>query len=191
MSGRKINLFYDKFVFLTGFMGVGKSTVGKILAQKLDRGFRDLDQCIEEQVGLCVADIFKVHGEDFFREKESQVLSQVLSESVQVIALGGGTFLRESHRQALKEKGMTIYLQASVSTLHQRLKGQNLSLRPLLQVGDETQQMEQMECLLRGRERIYEEAQCKIITDGQSADEVAAEIYEWMKDLEEKGVSFA
>ena len=174
----------SKLIFLTGFMGVGKSTVGQILAQKLSREFSDLDQLIERQEGLKVFEIFQKHGEAYFREKESLVLHGLCRGNSQVIALGGGAFLKESHREEMKKSGLSIYLKASFPVLCERLRGQDFKQRPLLQQIDVLEDSVELQQLLKQREGFYEQADWIISTDGKSPQDVALEIYSWIKDIE-------
>lgn len=176
-------------IFLTGFMGAGKSTVGQILAQKLNQEFSDLDQLIERQVGLKVAEIFQRHGEAFFREKESLVLRGLCRGDSQVIALGGGAFLRESHREEMKKSGITIYLKASFPVLCGRLKGQDFKQRPLLQGMNALEESTELQELFKQRENLYAQADWIIPTEGKSPGDVALEIYDRMKEAAVQGRS--
>lgn len=123
---------------LTGFMGSGKSTVGKLLAHGLGWSFADLDQVIEARLGLSVPEIFSLHGEGLFRAAEAQDLKDLLATSQVVIALGGGAPSSLAVRELLRETTQTvvIHLQAPFAVLYERCRLQALdstaTCRPLL-----------------------------------------------------------
>ena len=183
MSGKKMFSSRGQRVFLTGFMGVGKSTLGLILAQHLGSPFVDLDLEIEKRLGLKVPEIFQTYGEGFFRERESEVLYQILQEYPQgVIALGGGVFLNPSHRRVLNAQGISVYLKASVDTLCLRLLGEKWEQRPLLKGLDGQSLKSRIESLLHEREPAYGEACLCIVTDDQIPEETARKL---LRALEE------
>ena len=122
-------------VFLVGMPGSGKSTIGKALAKALNRPFIDLDQAIEERCGVTIPVIFEIEGEQGFRKRESQVLQEVTAgQQCGVVATGGGAILAEHNRQLIGQKGVVVYLKASVDELLRRTaRDRN---RPLL-AGDD------------------------------------------------------
>lgn len=138
-------------IVLTGFMGCGKSTVGKILAESLDIGFRDLDALIEEKNGMPVRDIFASYGEPFFRKSESECLTEVMDEDASlVVAAGGGALLNELNLETVRSrKGFTVYLNADIDTVIERTS--NSTDRPLLK--DRT--IDQITELYRKRSPVY------------------------------------
>ena len=158
-------------ITLTGFMGSGKTTVGKVLADFLGCPFMDLDDLVVKKAGKSIPDIFAQDGEPAFRQLEAQVLRKTVekyAESTAVLALGGGAILAPASAALLHEKTVCIYLRATLDTLLARLSGETAD-RPL---ADET-----MASRLAEREPIYEEtAHVTIDTDGLSPDEVADEI---------------
>ena len=170
--------FDSRAVFLLGFMGAGKTSVGRALGQQLNWAFEDLDDRIERREGRTVPEIFRDSGEAEFRRAEHHALQSVMDELVgeagRVIALGGGAFVQEKNAALLKESGVpTIFLDAPVDELWQRcLKqtGQAGAQRPL------QQSREQFAELYENRHKIYEHASFKIQTEGRSIDEIAAEI---------------
>ena len=121
-------------VALVGLMGAGKSTVGRRLAERLGRSFYDSDNEIEKAAGLSVADIFSLHGEDEFRRGEHQVLKRLLDETPHVLATGGGAYLNPETRKLMREKAVTIWLNADLETLWKRVSRRNH--RPLLRRPD-------------------------------------------------------
>jgi shikimate kinase len=158
-------------ITLTGFMGSGKTTVGKVLADFLGCPFMDLDDLVVKKAGKSIPDIFAQDGEPAFRQLEAQMLRKTVekyAESTAVLALGGGAILAPASAALLHEKTVCIYLRASLDTLLQRLSGETAG-RPLAD--------EAMASRLAERESIYEEtAHVTIDTDGLSPDEVADEI---------------
>ena len=121
-------------VALVGLMGAGKSTVGRRLAERLGRSFHDSDNEIEKAAGLSVADIFSLHGEEEFRRGEHQVLKRLLDEKPHILATGGGAYLNPETRQLMREKAVTIWLNADLETLWKRVSRRNH--RPLLRRPD-------------------------------------------------------
>jgi shikimate kinase len=124
----------NRTVALVGLMGAGKSTVGRRLAEKLKRPFIDSDDEIEKAAGLSVADIFALHGEKEFRRVEHKVLNRLLNGPPQILATGGGAYLNEATRELMREKAVTVWLNADLETLWKRVSRRNH--RPLLQRPD-------------------------------------------------------
>ena len=158
-------------ITLTGFMGSGKTTVGKALADFLGCPFMDLDDLVVKKAGKSIPDIFAQDGEPAFRQLEAQVLRKTVdkyAESTAVLALGGGAVLAPASAARLHEKTVCIYLRATLDTLLARLEGETAG-RPLADAS--------LADRLASREPIYEETAHVIIdTDGLSPDEVADEI---------------
>ena len=158
-------------ITLTGFMGSGKTTVGKVLADFLGCPFMDLDDLVVKKAGKSIPDIFAQDGEPAFRELEARLLRQTVAkyaESTAVLALGGGAVLAPASAALLREKTVCIYLRATLDTLLARLAGETAG-RPLAD--------DSLADRLASREPIYEETAHVIIdTDGLSPDEVADEI---------------
>ena len=158
-------------ITLTGFMGSGKTTVGKVLADFLGCPFMDLDDLVVKKAGKSIPDIFAQDGEPAFRELEAQVLRKTVAkyaESTAVLALGGGAVLAPASAALLREKTVCIYLRATLDTLLARLAGETAG-RPLADAS--------LADRLASREPIYEKTAHVIIdTDGLSPDEVADEI---------------
>ena len=119
-----------KNLVLTGMMGVGKSTLGKILAKKLSFNFVDIDKLIEKRERCSINVIFKIKGEDFFRKLENKITLEELKKQESVISLGGGAFLNKSTRQYVKRSSISFWIDVSLDILIKRLK--NTKKRPLL-----------------------------------------------------------
>ena len=158
-------------ITLTGFMGSGKTTVGKVLADFLGCPFLDLDDLVVKKAGKSIPDIFAQDGEPAFRELEAKLLRQTVEkygESAAVLALGGGAILAPASAALLRDKTVCIYLRATIDTLLARLEGETAG-RPLADAS--------LAARLAAREPLYEEtAHVTIDTDGLSPDEVADEI---------------
>ena len=110
-------------VFLVGFMGAGKSTIGYLLAQRLGDPFMDLDGLVAEAFGLPVPEIFRRHGEEAFRAEENRQLAAASCRPALVMATGGGTFEREPNRAVIRSLGVSVFLDVPWDLLLRRLPG--------------------------------------------------------------------
>jgi shikimate kinase len=158
-------------IALVGFMAVGKSAVGRALARRLRRRFVDLDAMIEKSEGSKIHEIFARRGEPYFRALEKQALSDVLAQSGQVIATGGGVVMDDENLKLLKERSRLVGLTAGLDDLLRRV-GRN-SKRPLLHGRNLRARMEE---LLGQRQHRYAEAEIVIETSGLAIDEVVERI---------------
>jgi len=123
-----------KPVFLCGFMGCGKSAVGKALAELTGKNYIDLDRYIEEKEKRTIAQIFEVRGEEYFRKVEAQSLKEVSDMNDTVIALGGGSLQNEERILTIRKSGLLIFINTSLKVIKERLKRTNK--RPLLKNED-------------------------------------------------------
>ena len=160
-----------KNIFLVGFMGAGKTTIGRILARTLGYRYCDSDKVIETKAGKTVSEIFSSQGESRFRELESETLNSLAGKEKQVIATGGGAVMREENREAMKKGGVTVYLKAPVSVIWERIRLSKT--RPLLNVDNP---LEAAEELLQKRAPFYESADLTIDTEKLTPEEAASEI---------------
>ena len=164
-------------ITLTGFMGCGKSSVGRCLSELLCCPFMDLDAVIEESQGRSIPDIFAAEGEAAFRQMEVEALSRIieaqqLRDNV-IVALGGGTVMTPECAEIVREKTHCIYLRASVDTLVSHLENEAAG-RPMLQGASLRSRIEELMAL---RSSTYEATAHDVIdTDGKTVEEVAAEI---------------
>lgn len=140
-------------IVLVGFMGCGKSTVGREIGMQLNYPLVDTDCLIVESVGMSVAEIFSKHGEAYFRDLETNLLSQILASdcSQQIISTGGGLPVREQNRKMLKKLGYVVWLKGSVDTVLERT-GKSKH-RPLI---NEPNPKEKIQRMLAERDPIYE-----------------------------------
>lgn len=163
-------------IILIGFMGSGKTSVGKKLAKNMKLEFVDTDKMIEEQSHMKVSEIFEEHGEEYFRSMETLTLRQLLDcEERLVISVGGGLPIQPQNREYLKMLGSVIYLKASTQTLTERLKGDKS--RPLLAEDPDESLSEKIDRLKSGREDIYKEvADFEIATDNKGFRKIIEEI---------------
>lgn len=120
----------NKSLVLTGMMGVGKTTIGRLLAKKLDLGFADIDKLIEQKEKITIKKIFEIKGEPYFRKIEKKVTFDKLDNSQKVIALGGGAFINSSIRKQVLKKALSFWLDISPDILNKRTSKTNL--RPLI-----------------------------------------------------------
>jgi len=127
-------LHVGKTVALVGLMGVGKTAVGRRLAQRLGIEFADADAEIEKAANATIAEIFAAHGELFFRDREREVIKRLLVNPVHVLATGGGAFMDPSTRALLREHAITVWLRADLDLMLARVMRRNN--RPLLKNGD-------------------------------------------------------
>lgn len=124
----------NRNIVLIGFMGVGKSSIGRRLAKHLGYDFVDTDQLVVQEAGMEITDIFKADGELGFRDRESAALRSLLSKEQQVIATGGGIITRESNVPLLRELGFVVWLHAEEAVIFERVSRNQK--RPLLHTAD-------------------------------------------------------
>lgn len=159
-------------IILIGPMGSGKSTIGQILANRLNRDFVDSDHYIEDKTGVDIPCIFDIEGEDGFRQRETRALEELSARKNQVLATGGGSVTLEQNRSILKNAGYIVFLDTSVNQQMERLRHDKK--RPLLQTENPR---ERLESLLEQRRPLYLElADLHIPTDHKYARKVANEI---------------
>lgn len=163
----------NRNIILIGYMGSGKSTVGRKAARAVGYNFLDTDSLIEEEEGMTISALFDTKGELYFREKETETIQKLIAgPKGNIIATGGGLPMREGNSGLLKELGTVIYLKAETDTLVKRLSGS--TTRPLLQSGD---LREKIETMLAIRGPVYEACADLILqTDNMSFYEIICNI---------------
>ncbi len=158
-----------KNIVLTGMSGSGKSTVGAILAVRLNSGFADVDFLIEKQEKLSVSEIFTLKGEKYFRGIERRTIENLSGENL-VISLGGGAFEDDNTRNLLLNNANVFYLETSADVIFSRLIGKND--RPILK----ELTLDKIHSMLEKREKHYKLAHYKVLTDNKSPEKIAEEI---------------
>jgi shikimate kinase len=170
---------YQDNVYLTGFMGSGKSTVGPLVAQALGRPFVDTDTLVEKLAGLAVRAIFEKKGEAAFRSLETKALEQLAGQAKIVVALGGGALVAAANAETVLDTGHLVYLRTGVETIAERVRGDD---RPLLKGLKGPELARRIQTLLAEREAVYKLARIQVDTDGKRPDEVAALVVRKVKE---------
>lgn len=171
----------DRSVVLVGMMAVGKSAVGRRLAQQLGIAFWDSDTEIEAEAGMSIAQIFETKGEPAFREMERETIARFLEKPMAVISTGGGAFMDPSTRARIAECAISVWLKADPDVLLARTARRND--RPLLW-GDNPR--ERMLSLLAQREPVYATANLKVETDHRPVHETTAKVLQALKDYQQR-----
>jgi shikimate kinase len=164
-------------IVLTGFMGTGKTAVGKMVANKLGWQFFDTDEIIEEEIGMKISGIFANKGEPYFRELETKTVRLLALLDKAVISCGGGVVLRAENMDELEKKGYVVCLTASPEVILERTRGET---RPLLKVKNPLQKIREM---LQIREPYYKRCKLMIDTSSVSIEQAAGMI---MKEVAEQ-----
>lgn len=148
--------FISKYqnIFLVGLMGAGKSSVGRLISERLNKLFLDADAYLEEKAGLTIPQIFEEFGEDVFRQKECNAIDELTQLKNVVIATGGGAVVKPQNRFYLKQRGIVVYLSADVEVLCERALNDTKNKRPLLQHVDPIERFKQ---LFESRDSLYRE----------------------------------
>ncbi|MGE8204874.1 shikimate kinase [Heyndrickxia sp. NPDC080065] len=175
MTKNKMSLNEQNIVFI-GFMGVGKTTIGEAVAKQLNRDFIDIDQAIEKEFQMPTTDIFKIHGEKVFREREKTLITEYCMSTGKVISVGGGAFLQEEIRTICMSHCIVIYLHLPWDAWKERLS-LIIDSRPVLK----GRTLEEMEELFYEREKIYASYHLKVETDQLTVDEITDHITELLK----------
>ncbi len=171
-------------VFICGMMGSGKSTVGKILAEKLNVPFQDLDSLIAEEAGMSIPEIFEEKGETRFRSIERHLLMKESQTSKGILALGGGSLQNQQIVDQLKASGQLVFLKVSQSVLLERLSSEQH--RPLLKDSKSSRRdlQKKISQLIDERLPFYTQAQIILETDGKTPQKIAEELTQKLKDYE-------
>jgi shikimate kinase len=174
----KIADMSKKNVILCGFMGTGKSSVGRCLADLIDYTFLDLDTEIEAEAGMSIPDIFSSQGEPAFRALESNMVERAAEKTRHVIAAGGGAIVNPKNLENLRRCGVIVTLTADVQTILNRVgTGDD---RPMLQQGNRLQRIRE---LMEKRKSAYAKADIVLDTSPLSIDDVAHKLVERLRDF--------
>ena len=157
-------------IYLVGFMGSGKSTVGQALARELGRVCLDLDELIEEREGMTIPELFDRHGESRFREIETRLLLEILDLPPAVVAVGGGAFIQKYNRNLILHKGFAVWLNIPVDLAWER--SSQVDNRPL------ARNRESFESLFFEREALYRMSHLTVDIEGKSPEVICEEIVE-------------
>ncbi|MEW2915099.1 shikimate kinase [Leisingera sp. JC11] len=155
-----------KTIVMVGMMGAGKTAVGRALAARLGAPFLDSDHEIEAAANMTIPEIFARDGEPFFRQKERQVIARLLEEERGVLSTGGGAFLAEENRQVITAKGVSVWLNADLEVLWNRVRHRDT--RPLLRTADPRATLSN---LYHERVPLYAKADVSVVSDGQASIE--------------------
>jgi shikimate kinase len=166
-----------KNIILTGFMGTGKTEVGKELSRLLNMKLIDVDTEIEKSKNMTINEIFKQFGESRFREIETEMIRKLSEDKNCIISTGGGAVLKQENMDALRENGIVINLMATPETILKRTS--NSDDRPLLQVENPLDRIKE---LLNFRRPFYKKADLMIDTEGKTPLQIAEEIIEKVKN---------
>ena len=172
-SNLKFQVTVRKNLVLLGMMGVGKTTLGKIVAKKQDLQFIDTDLCVEKKWSMEISEIFKIRGEKFFREEEEKEVLKSLNKSNCVIALGGGAFINRVVRNSILKNSVSVWLSQNLGTLYKRAKWNKK--RPLLKEVDIKKKIKE---IYNKRKDIYKLADHKINCDNLSKESIVKKIIE-------------
>ena len=177
-------------IVLIGMMGVGKTSIGKLLSNETLLPFYDSDNEIESELDLSINDIFEKYGEKYFRDKEIEIFELLLSKKQSIIASGGGSFINQKIQEKIKKNCISVWLKANEETLSARLK--NTKKRPLLDVDN---RKEMLLSLLKERENEYSKADIEIIVDGLDKSLIVQKILKSLEDYflinkNEKNIKF-
>ncbi len=171
----------ERSIVLVGLMGAGKTTVGRRLARRLDLPFVDADHEIERAAGKTIEEIFAEDGGDFFRAGEERVIARLLEGGPQVLATGGGAWMRAATRQRVRERGVSVWLKADLDVLMERVSRR--PGRPLLKNDDPRAVMER---LIEQRYPVYELADITVESCNKPHNVVVARIIHALADWLEK-----
>jgi shikimate kinase len=166
----------EKSIVFVGFMGVGKTTIGRRVAKKLYRDFTDIDEVIEKEYGMPTTEVFKMFGEQKFRQREKEIIVQLSKQPLNIISVGGGAFLQDEIRKACLENCLVFYLDLSWDSWKERIS-LIIDSRPVLQ----GKSLEEIEELFYSRQSAYSLHNSKVQTDNLDVEEIADYITDSLK----------
>ncbi|MFM9975839.1 MAG: shikimate kinase [Beijerinckiaceae bacterium] len=172
----------DRLIVLVGMMASGKTSVGRLLARRLQLPFVDADHEIEAAAQMSIPEVFAKHGEEYFRSGERRVIARLLGEGPRVLATGGGAFMCPETRDLIRQRGISIWLKADAQTLFRRAKRR--SNRPLLQTKDPEATIREM---MEIRYPVYAKADVSIESKDGTYDETVDSVIAGLLAFVEKG----
>lgn len=165
-----------KNIVLIGFMGTGKTSTGKLLANRMGYSFVDTDAKIEQECQMTIKEMFAVYGELYFREREADLIRRLADGANAVVSTGGGVVLNSQNMEYLRQNGVIICLKASIDVIVERTGRRNS--RPLL---ERENRMKAVSELLQAREALYAQADFSLDTSGITPLQAADQILEFVK----------
>lgn len=175
MDNREVGLKEKSIVFI-GFMGVGKTTIGRLVAKKLYRDFVDIDEEIEKEFNMPVSQIFSEIGEKVFREREKELIIKKCRQKLHIISVGGGAFLQEEIRKECLSSSIVFFLDLSWESWRDRIS-LIIDSRPVLQ----GKTLAEIEELYYKRQEVYSNHHSKIRVDNLNMEEIANHIVDSLK----------
>lgn len=174
------HLLTSKIILLVGMMGVGKTSLGRIIAKRLGLPFLDSDQEIEKMTGFSISDLFARYGEKEFRSGEERVMKRLLNGPPCVLSSGGGAFLSEATRRVAADKAVSVWIKAEADVISSRTEGR--THRPLVPAADNQRVIERLvqECY-----PLYALADLTVLSYNEHPGKTAARL---LKQLEERGL---
>lgn len=167
-----------KNIVLTGFMGVGKTTIGQLLAEKLSVAFFDTDKIIEQNTDMTVSELFEKLGEKEFRKYETEVVNLLSSTEGCVISCGGGIVLNKQNIEMLSKNGIVVYLEADIDTIVKRISSD--TSRPIIAAMENPKK--EIEMLFNKRKQFYQNNDFSFNVANLTPDEIVTEIIKSVKD---------
>lgn len=161
----------EQNIIFIGFMGVGKTTIGQKVSERLNRTFIDIDEEISKEFGMAIPEIFKEYGEKTFREKEKEYVEYYTNQRFKVISMGGGAFLQDEIRDMCLKSSIVFFLDMTWDSWKERID-MLIDSRPVLQ----NRSLEEIEALFYERKSIYNAHHFRIEIDNQSSEEAADNI---------------
>lgn len=166
----------NKNIFIIGFMGSGKSTIARLLAKETGKELIEMDETIEAEAGCSINQIFEEHGEGYFRDLESALVTCIADKGGTVVSCGGGAVLRAENAENMKKNGTIVYLSATPETIYKRVR--NSTQRPLL---NGNMNVEYITQLMEKRLPLYENAADVVVdVNDKEKNEIVKEIIEIM-----------
>lgn len=178
----QVKSLFQYNIFLIGFMGVGKTTIADCLSTQFAMDVVEMDQIIAQREGMSISDIFEVHGEQYFRAAETNLLLEMQSRSNLVISCGGGTPMRENNVAEMKKNGRVVLLTATPETIYERVKDSHD--RPLIENNKTVPYI--AELMEKRREKYEAAADIIIRTDGKDALAICEELIHRLREIDEK-----
>jgi shikimate kinase len=172
-------------IFLIGYMGSGKSTIGQLLSEKLGMDFIDFDKHIEQETGKTIPEIFDTEGEEKFRALEHEYLKNLLNKDHVVISLGGGTPCFHNNIELINKNGTSVYIEMSVDALLKRLSNAR-NKRPLIRNLNEVDMKYFIETNLEKRLPVYRQAHLSVCAENLSVEQLAEVIIQSVKRTNQK-----